>query len=239
MLNKYDREYKKYLALQREQKQINEQMRNLPKVQVEPFQKGWEVFVSLRDDILRRDDAPFLLELIDKSYHRHFVYQADKVRLIRKGEKGVMHRYRNTPKHHSHYESFIPKRKRYLVKQYEQFSEREKKYFELYEDWYNRGNKYYQIYFPMYWLKLKVKPNIVTEINGLNPDLESRDKEIDEIIFRKYAYKFWDNNYGGYDPRLRRITTKRETQRLIREYDEVFCQSYLWDDDLEFHAIRE
>lgn len=193
MLNKYDRYHKEYIRLSKRQDEINKERRNQPWIYVTPFQKGWETSIILRDDIANRNDANFILHLIDIGYREHkLIRKLEHVRLIRRGI--YIHKWKSKYDDKIHTESFIPDKVSFSEKQYEKLSDREKRWFyrDRYSVWYDKRKLYY-LNIPNYWIRLKVKPCIYDRIMDKNGDLESEYEKISDKLhkppFRKFYYR--------------------------------------------------
>lgn len=216
-LNKYDRRHKQELKWERELDEIRDKKRN-PKYKslVEPYQIGWKVYIDLRNDIARREDAGFLRGLIRKGY-KDFksVRHVERIRDIRRGEKG----YFMWGDRRWHWVSYYPDRKRFSEKQYNKMSERQQKYFEWNNDIYNHRwvKGWYTLSLPDYYLVLKSKPHIVTHAVIHDPMLDSRETELKEYLepyFRKgYNYRTYRKKWDS----KRRAKGIIETNKLIEE----------------------
>lgn len=166
-----------------------------PLVQLdEPYQKGWLVYVSLRDDILNTKDAAFFLKLIKKGFKpTHYIRKVKDVRYIRKGIYGeIPYEYRRYP-----HNGYFPTRIKFSQEQVDNMTERERKYFMRRRknswDRYLKNDGFY-LHLPKYWYKLKTKPNMVTESRLINSEIES---EYQKIWNKITAMDGWNKFYAG------------------------------------------
>ena len=200
---------KEYRELSIKRNLIFKKMLNQPYVDVKPFQKGWNIYITLRGDILRRNDADFLLTLLELGYNKNrYTRSITHIKNIRKGiyyycgNKFII--------------NLIPERKHFTIKQYNEFSERIKKYFDKFE---NYGRVYYKINIPYYWIKLNARPNIVTKIRDINPELQSKYDKILNLLKRKCYWKFGvcKDKYWDFNITKTRHFIKHETYKYVQE----------------------
>lgn len=185
------------------------ELRNQPYRDVEPFQRGWIIYITLRDDILRRKDVDFLLELLDLGYHKTLLTrEVNHIRSVRRGVYFYFNGNWGT--------NLIPKRKHITPKQYNEFPERIKKYFTQFERY---GRIYYKINIPYYWIKLKVKPNIVTKVMDINPKLESEYDKLRNLLNHQYWWRFdkYKDRWYHWKITKERCFIKAETYKHIQQ----------------------
>ncbi len=207
-LDKHTLLHKKYLTLSKQYDEVRQEKKNQPLRDVKPFQSGWKVFVSFRDDIMNRDDVYFLFHLLSIGYEKYWITRNIKhIKAVRNNIYAIVER--------NNYVNLIPRRKKISIKQYESFTAREQKWFTKYETIYN--HTYYKINIPLYWIKLKVKPNIVTQIKDINPELESQYQLIRNELNHNYWWRF--DKGKGYKHRIwnNRSYIKQETQNILKQ----------------------
>lgn len=204
MLNKYDKYYKEYLKLMSELNDLMSKRRRLPKVKCIPYQDGWVVSIRLREDILNREDADFLVNLIKIGYsEKIYIRDIKEIRLIRKG----IYSYTRGKGDRKLIVDLIPPKRRLSEKQYEALTEQQKRHFLRYTDGYNyrwlwTGHKtnydvYYKLFVPAYWIKLRVKPNMVSEMRDISPELEARYQYVKDQLEKPPYMKYYYRSYSG------------------------------------------
>lgn len=186
-LNRHHKQYKYFLKLKREQSNLYTQRRNMPYIEVEPFQCGWLCSVAIKPSYLTREG---LLQAIDIGYSFTNIYSVRDVKNIRKGLTQIF-----IGKIEMNY---FPIVNRIYPKQFESFEPNIKKWF-VEQICDKTLKKYYQINVSRNWLKLRVRPNIFTYIQQINPDVESRIKEIDEIFMQNCYWEKFCRSRGHRD----------------------------------------
>lgn len=200
LLDKHEKRYKSFLKYETELNKIEEQLRKLPlKPLPEPIQVGWIVYYTIREDIQKRKDFPFINEAFACTYGRAYniIKNSNDVRLIRKG----ITEYRKK----GEIVSLKPGCSSISKKQYENLQERTKKYF--YEDKRYNWVRYYPN-FPNYYLVLKVKKNIHTHYKDKGGDLEKRRDYLRDLLFAADSPLF--TNYSKCYPASRMRTQVRD-----------------------------
>lgn len=165
----------------------------LPYIEVEPYQRGWEIHITLKDDILNRKDAEFLLLMLSVGYMERSYYGSTRdvsiVRMVREG------RLKLPVSKYSHMSCLIPKRYKFSEEQYNAFPERWRKYFSKYRHSYYTDREYYKLNISPQWLRLKIKPHIITKERDIDPNLMSRKQEIYNELDRSSMYSIGKKSY--------------------------------------------
>lgn len=232
-LNKYDREYKEYLAMEKRLNVLLLEINKLPLIPLKkPIQKGWIVIQRLREDIAKRKDAPFLNELLRIGYEKNKIISSEKeVKLVRQGKK----EYNYTEDKKRKFRNLRPERKLLSEKQYNELSDKIKGYFTLdtlsdaYRLW---KRKYYYIYLPDYYTILKAKPNILTHYRNKGGPLEEEYQYL-----KDKCQQYWvehSSGYGGSHPKHNgRAKTRDAIRKFINgETDDIYNEKI--DEDYDY-----
>ena len=204
MLNKHERRYKYYLSVEREYNEVLDKIRSLPMIPYDkPVQKGWNINFELRDDIKRRDDAPYILAAMKIGYKPQYIANVKYVRMMRAGHKGYW-----TQNHRGHkvWVKFSPFVVHLHQREYDKLHPAIQKYFEL--DMYHFHTNYrsqYVIRLPEYWVFPKVRPHFLTHYRNIDGGLVSklnwlRDKL--ESYWREYGFNY-SKSYPAHKDRAR------------------------------------
>lgn len=220
--HKKDKEYKKALALIEEKNDLYKKQRNLPLVKLdEPYHKGWEVTVRLRNDIANRQDAEELLKALSYGYKdSKTIWTKKAVKQIRAGQ----YTYEVWSWQHNKYitQSYYPEKISYKVKDFEEKIPLElRQYFRL-RTYRNKNGKVYDhrylIDLPNYYTELKVRKRMVTHANLHNPDIQKRIDEIEEIFEQRQYWALFDNGHRrkekSWDSK-RRAKEKQESRKIM------------------------
>lgn len=219
--NKYEATFKEFLGMQKRKEELRKILSTLPPVPLDkPYQRGWDVFVGLRDDVLNRDDSFDIQMAIDIGYNRGGrVKKVEDVKNIRKGEKGY---YKKEGKQRV-WVSYYPQLKLISEKEYELIPSAIHKFFMLdtlsdrYKLW---GHKFYVLNLPSYYTVLKVKPHMVTHVYTKDGELESEKEFLDQKLDKFYREYF--GGYGSFAPiktKLRK-KDKNNIKRFMLGIDE-------------------
>ncbi len=188
---------KKLLQLDKERKNLRKAKDELPYIELqEPYQKGWERFFVLRDDVARSNTANFYTNILQKINTVKYCTRKDfKKRKRVKGKKIDVLKIQYT--------------KAFDQSEFDKlnFTEKEAALFswELIKQWNNKYVK--MLVFNEPWrFVLKIAPHIITHAKMVDVKLESEIKEIENFIDRNnlqhkigkaksksYNYK-WDYN---------------------------------------------
>lgn len=210
-LNKYKKKEKEFIRALKRLNKIEEELEDLPLIPLqEPFQQGWEVFIRLREDIARRADGEFLQSLIDIGYKKSYRTKSLKdIKAIRRGEKFV--KYIDWRGRHAT-RSLIPDKLVFSEAKYNEFSERQKKYFYLDFDYKNPSRKDYKIDLKEYQLQLKAKPYIVTHYREKGGELE-REAE----YLRSFLEEYWRTCENAYFDYRNKSSAQRARLRAAKQ----------------------
>lgn len=207
-LNKYEKQEKEYLRMEKRYYEIRDAISELPLIPLpEPVQKGWEITQKLRDDIARRKDAGEILEAIKIGYYERVITNSEEeVKLIRKGKK----EYTKTINKKRHVVNLRIGKKVLLEKNYELLDEKIKKYFylDVFNEPYRKyGRKYYYIHIPDYYLVLRAKANILTHYRSKGGELE---KEYGFLNNKLQNYWLTTGSYEKQFPKNKERTKTRD-----------------------------
>jgi len=230
-LDKYEKKYKTFLKMQRRLDEIEDELRKLPLRELkEPYQKGWNISIRLRDDISRREDAHIIQKIIDLGWHKeHYTTDLEAVKAVRKGLKSYICTTYKKPLSIS----LIPHRKDIKEEEFNKLPNHIKQAFRLddFSERYTKYNrKYYYCCLPNFYTELKVRPNIITHERLKGGELES-----EKDFLRNKLWLLW----SIYLPSEKRVSLKSErriTRDEIQKYkkgekDDIFLskkQKYNW-----------
>lgn len=231
MLNKKDKKYKEYLKLVKKVDEVGTKFYRQELVKLdEPYQCGWEIIYDVREDIKRREDYPYIKELIELSYYPNYTRNVNLVRAIRRkensfqGKRGIVLVNSCLPHRKDLYKEDLVNLK--LNKWYE-LDERHPSYIK-----YKR--EIYKLTLPSYWLVLKVKPYIVTHTRGRDAELESEYDKLRKELYFSGKYDKFIPNYGSSYPaykdrtKLRDSISKFKNGQIDDIYNEKIPLIYDW-----------
>lgn len=207
-LDKYEKKYKSFLKMQRRLDEIEDELKKLPLRELkEPYQKGWNISIRLRDDISRREDAHIIQQIIDLGWYKErYTTDLEAVKAVRKGLKSyICTKYKEPVSI-----SLFPLRKDLTEEQYNNLPEKIKLNFcldDFSERYLKYNRKYYYCHLPNYYTELKVRPNIITHERLKGGELES-----EKDFLRGKLQEFYRIYYYGY----KRINLKSE-RRIVRD----------------------
>lgn len=207
---------KQLVHLYKELRAVKKAQRELGFAELKPpVQKGWKRFFVLRPDVERSSDAEFFRQLLEKINTVTYSHRKDfKHKRRRHGKKVDVDRIQLLREFYS-YE--WPKLK---------LTEREMSYFR--KDWEFVGNstsvrlKY--VFTEPWRYVLRVRPNMITHVRIIDPQLMSREKELDNYFERNRLYprlfklsEGWYKYYWEYKSRPgNRHILKRELYDELR-----------------------
>lgn len=200
MLNSEELKYKEFINLQKRLNELSEKLRDLPNVKLDkPYQRGWVIQYDVRDDIKNREDYPLIKEALEKGWYDSYTNDVKVVRAIRKNDKNVVIKGKWSSRIISH---FYPKRKEYSEGEYKSFVAINKFYVldESSERYRKYGRKLYHCQFPSYWLKLKVRPNMITHRYLKGGELESEYELLRYRLYWSGEFSSFVTNYGKSYP---------------------------------------
>jgi len=197
LLDKHERNYRRYLALTEEYNELLQAERNLPWVPVEkPYQDGWTINIELRDDIKRRADAPILQAALDVVAQKGRLRNPKYVTLVRRMSKlSDVLRYMSPPSQRSPlwktWKSIgqAPSLRRIYQKEYDKLTPQLQALFykviDPRESHYR--NTWYELGSPAYYLVVKVKPAIVTHVRDIDSAMMKRMAELRDMLHDKWG----------------------------------------------------
>lgn len=183
---------KKLIGLKKERWALRRQLWNMGwDPLIPPVQKGWKRFFVLRDDVARSQHAEFFQNILKKINTYDWSHRKDfMVRKRRFGKKK--------------YEVKGQKLKEPYACEFAKLDltdkEKEMFYAEFRFEYWNKGPVKRYVFSEPWRFVLKVKPNMITKIRKLDPQLESRLQQINSYLER--------NNYEGKLDRLMRGSYK-------------------------------
>lgn len=211
-MNTKHSQYKCFLKLKTEWDNLYDQKRNMPYVKVEPFQSGWLCNVVLKPQYLTIEG---LSEAIDIGYRTKKIYRVKDVKNIRNGL--VMF---GTGKYITNY---FPDKIKIKPIHYEKLCVNIKIYFRKeYSEQLFKGD-YHVINVKDYFLKLQVRPNMFNYIQQINPDIESRLTELNEIFEQNQFWNKFKNHseHRDYNINIRQDFKKQLTKFKIDQIESI------------------
>lgn len=249
LLNKQERKHKRFIAVQKEFNLLLEAERKLPWTEVKPYQDGWFIHIEFKDEIRRRSDYPFLLEVLNLVARRGRTRDPKLVNRLRHTKRldqayrlfpdlmrwssPNMETYMDYVVHQSrwNYGNVAPALGRTTPEKYDKLHPSAKKWFTKYEDgkmscFHSYGRVYYKASFPDGWLRMKVRPAYVTHVKDIDPQLMKRQKEVqDEMNFLGwdfYTKGNWGHYSHHYENRARRAHDRASLRAIVKGEKEDF-----------------
>lgn len=143
----------------------------------EPYQSGWRLLLTLRDDFLRSKKGIVINTLIEKFGIEGFTRSPKLVSLIRK-KPLLLDVKRLTP---TSWQS-APDVRSITKKEYNALTPQQQKHF----FWIERGIYHlvgaYHIEIPRHYTMVKVEKRIITHVQDIDPDLLSRKAELRAML---------------------------------------------------------
>jgi hypothetical protein len=201
--SKQKNQYKTFLRLLREKDLLYDLKRKQPYKDVTPFHHGWEVSVVVKSYNPKYEGLEQALLI---GYHTKSVYNKDHVKKIRSGI--ISYRIRDK------IFSYIPDKKRIKETDFDEIPFDLKKYFEKCFDEKNK-KEYFLFKDFSKQTKLKVKAQIYTRVQEVNPEIEKRLAEIGEIFEQN---NFWTKYYGKHKRDIvtkERLDGKRQLKKFL------------------------
>jgi len=208
--NKQFKKEKYIRSLIEKERELLKQRRTIREVEVPPYKNGWVVKAILREDIARSKDGEFLQSLLDIGYKETYIRNSKYVSLIRK--KTYSYRLNKDT-----VINFFPERIKYTFKEYEKFTDRQKKYFtrHVVGHW-NYHRVVYKIDVPLYYVNTKVITNYSTHMYIIDPDIESEYTRIHNKIESLNAYDiYYGQYYSSWD--IKGYARHLEKVKLLKE----------------------
>lgn len=193
--DKHELTYKKFIKAEKRLNQIWKEVREQPYRELkEPYQAGWILIPTLRDDFMRSDKGPIVKGLIERFGKNCVVRSSKLISRIRKNptisnvdsvlsSKGRLYR------------PDAPHIRAITKKEYDVLSEQQKKYFSPISPFlkaYRTGD--YELNIPFHYIVIKIKKRIITHIQDINPILLKEEAELRHTLLPYWRGK----NYGGY-----------------------------------------
>lgn len=184
---------------------INEQMRKLPYRKLEePYQSGWRLLVTLRDDFLRSKKGIIINTLIEKFGIEGFTRSPKLVSRIRK-KPLLLDVKRMTP---TSWQS-APDVRSITKKEYNTLTPQQQKHF--FWSPYGHGLHHradaYHLEIPHHYVMVKVEKRIITHVQDIDPNLISRKAEL-WVMLEPY-WRSMGTGEGGYHRFLNRSERRR------------------------------
>lgn len=184
---------KKLVQLFKEFKRLRKQQWDLGYMDlIPPVQKGWKRYFILRPDVMLSKDKDFFLELLEKINTTTYSHRKDfKHKRRRHGKKVDVDRIQNLQE--------------FFTWQFEKLklTEREKMYFKIEMKVTDRGHLIPAFVFTEPWrYVLRIRPNMITKVKIVDPELKSREKQIDNYFEWNKLYprlfKVMNGTYGNH-----------------------------------------
>lgn len=258
LLDKHELRHKAYLKAEKELKQIREQDRKMPWIPVtKPYQDGWFIDLDFKDEVKRRDDYSHLRAVLDLCARRGRTKDAKLVSALRKCKR-LEQAYRLFPRYdqglyvpkfggenlqweHS-YRSYFNASSPHLVlasqEQYDKLSPTSKKWihyskYDSEHSWF-RGKRVYRCSIPDYFLRMKVRPAMVTHTKETDPALASREAELEKIVNAYWEHKSWHNWHGSRDRWENYFAIRRR-----RAHDRASIRAIIKGEKDDFEHLRK
>lgn len=138
------------------------------------YHNGWDIYYTLRDDILNRDDSNLILEIVNFWYNSLHITNSGHLRLVKKGIFEVIKNYNSLSLLPSNKYKYRQNNTNYTGIYENKIKEEYKKYFKL---CYNQLD-YYTLNIPQYWLKVRWKKHYSNKVTIINPDKQSTRNQL-------------------------------------------------------------
>lgn len=220
MLNERDRRVKKYLALRRREKEVSEEIDDIPLVKLdEAIQRGWEVYIALSDEAKRHKHYSLFEMVIQKYGMTYTTKKVDIVREVRKVRKYHLLKYLFTTSINGQTYYSGPQLRRLNLKNCQSFEDKYRSRYIIPYSYDKDGNyKDWQFYIPHQFLILKVRPNMLSHRKLINTDLESEKFLLNRKIWYSYDK---DNPFiksnGGVRSRWSKHQIIRRNRKLMNQ----------------------
>lgn len=232
-MNTKHKNYKKYLEVQRRKHEILTAQRNLGYEKLDkPYQKGWDGYWGLRDDVTRSEEGKRLQVLLDNFG-----------KTISSNNKEFRIWSRDDRKYHYHKPSFrlVPE------DEWVNFHSWAKKWFEHdpsedKDSWYYSGvRRFYKCIIPEWMLVMKKEKHWVTHYKVHDEVLEQEYAELDTLEDKLIDYRSWytfgksGKPYKKFRNKEFRGKEKRGIRKVMRtrEWDDINLpkprKCILWD----------
>ena len=204
-LDKQERRYKDFILCKDRFWEINNYRRSMPAVPVkEPYQRGWILYLDLRDDIKRRRDYPSIKRAFDLATVEARTRDVKLIKKIRSKKAYLPISREEGTRRLGFYE--FPQLVKIRKSEYDNLLPSEKKWYDLdsfEEKWASFRGSYYRLNIPLYWIEIKVKPNIITHSYAINPALEKELAELKkklDVYWKEFGHNY-STSYPAYKDR--------------------------------------
>lgn len=204
-IDKQERRYKDFILCKDRFWEINNYRRSMPAVPVkEPYQRGWILYLDLRDDIKRRRDYPSIKRAFDLATVEARTRDVKLIKKIR-SKKAYLSISREVGTRRLGFYEF-PQLVKIRKSEYDNLLPSEKKWYDLdsfEEKWASFRGSYYRLNIPLYWIEIKVKPNIITHSYAINPALEKELAELKkklDVYWKEFGHNY-STSYPAYKDR--------------------------------------
>jgi hypothetical protein len=177
---------------------------------IPPVQRGWKRFFVLRPDVMISKESDFFLQLLEKINTTTFSHRKDfKMKRRRHGKKVDVERIQKLREFYT-----------YELKKIK-LTEKEMLYFKMEWKVTDRGHLIPVYVFTEPWrFILCVKPNMITKVRVIDPQLKSREREIDSYFDRNKLYpRLFKLIKGRYSDRCRWKDHDKAKHKAILETD--------------------
>lgn len=237
MLNKHDLQFKRFRQLIDRKWEIEKEIREMPYVELaKPYQKGWECFIVLRDDIKGSSKGELLEKLINIGYKPYrYIRNVSDVKNIRKGLKSLtisknvkdlaIYNYSYAKGFRRIYTiDYTPEKIHISKKKYESLTAQEQKYFS--KEYSVKGVLVgYKLELPNHYFTLKTRPYFITHQKVIDCKLESELGYVNNLITQNQVWrKLYPHKDSYYNYGYKRFKEKRFLQEIKSDLDlyEVF-----------------
>ncbi len=210
---------KKFYVARKQLDDLREEMRNLPYRKLdEPYQEGWKLIVTLRDDITRSPKGVAMQTIIDKYAKNSTSKNPKHITAIRKNPTlEAVQKFAN--RHVRNYEIGI---KDITEEEYKKLPDTLKKYFSLVPNFTSKTVYHNQIMYecnaPTYYFVIKVHKRMITYVQDIDPVLKKKEAELKKIL-----EPFWRTTGNGmgyyhyFDNRSERRQSKVDLSKFELE----------------------
>lgn len=219
VLNKQERKFKRYVALQKDYNDVLDAERKLPWTEVKPYQDGWFIYIDFRDEVKRRDDYPHLkaaLDLVHKRGRTKSPKMVNRLRNVKRLDKlydlfkvGTVNsqftwyeslsqcyadEFKGSLPYWDSYGDVPPVLARCRTEAYEKAHPATQKWLYKIEDSTKHWGlkSWYKSLIPDHFFKVKVKPAYVTHEKNIDPALMKKKAEL-----RTAMEEYWRVCGGG------------------------------------------
>ncbi|MDR7210642.1 hypothetical protein [Flavobacterium piscis] len=218
---------KELIQLSKLEKELWKKHRALPLLPlVTPYQKGWERYFVLREDVAKSNDAVFYNVLLEKI--NTIQYASDKSFKNKKRKKGmdVYNDRRQAVKDFLEYEWLCPKL---------ELTDKEQTHFYKVGRWSPNGKSYrtYYVFEEPWRFVLRVRPNMITHTKMVDADLESEIANLRNYLTNNFLrYSMLKIVYG-------RVKHRRWKEKDILKYQNPLTNKPIHTLMYEFNEEKE